>query len=327
MKLNLTLASRHTKSLYIDTSLLKKQSLYDLLIWHSRTKCLSSSISLQMGHFPSATGVLGLVCLPHHFTIEWRYCAFLTRYRYGSVEWSNFIVLYILKMGFNSKSCRFINQVDSKLFLTMCLQLLVNVFLSSVIFKSRPFTSFNASVAQFVNPWLLRFFNSKYTFLTNLSSDIWWSRFMKHKAEMWHAVLGGSLPYSPTVIILSVVALTRSTHLAYCKKTISITPKLGLYIQLSLLYIKIGLINVSKWLTIRSGGSFPIAFILVFKWIWLSSLDHIRTDTSISAHLDWAILLNWWCYPDIYNLSLPWSFLYWNIFLMTLDCQTLQLWS
>ena len=37
--------------LYIDTSLLKKQSLSDLLIWHSRTKCLSLSISLQWGIF------------------------------------------------------------------------------------------------------------------------------------------------------------------------------------------------------------------------------------------------------------------------------------
>ena len=86
MKLNLTLASRHIKSLYIDTSLLKKQSLSDLLIWRSRTKCFSSSISLQMGHFLSATGVLGLVCLPlsissicelqRNFAIEWWYFAF-----------------------------------------------------------------------------------------------------------------------------------------------------------------------------------------------------------------------------------------------------------
>ena len=96
MKLNLTLALRHIKSLYIDTSLLKKQSLSDLLIWHSRTKCFSSSISLQMGHFLSATGVLGMVCLPlsissicelqRNFAIAWRYFASLTRYRYGSID-------------------------------------------------------------------------------------------------------------------------------------------------------------------------------------------------------------------------------------------------
>ena len=89
MKLNLTLASRHIKSLYIDTSLLKKQSLSDLLIWHSRTKCFSSSISLQMGHFLSATGVLGLVCLPlsissicelqRNFAIECNWILFNTK--------------------------------------------------------------------------------------------------------------------------------------------------------------------------------------------------------------------------------------------------------
>ena len=187
-----------------------------------------------MGHFLSATGVLGPLCLPlsissicelqSNFAIEWRYFAFLTRYRYDSVE-SNLIVLYVLKMGFNCKSCRSINQVDTKLFLTMCLQLLVNVWLSSVMSKSRSFASFNASVAQFVNLWLLRFFNSQYTFFSNLSSDIWWSRFMKHKTDMWHAVLGGSLPYSPTVIILLIVASTRSIHRAYCKKTWSVSPQ------------------------------------------------------------------------------------------------------
>ena len=147
-------------------------------------------------------------------------------------------------MGFNRKPCRFINQVDTKLFLTMGLQFLLNVLLSSVMFTSRSFIRFNASVAQLVTPWLLRFFNSQYTFFTNLSSDIWWSRFMEHKADMWHAVLGGSLPYSPTVIILLVVALTRSIHQAYCKKTLSVSPQsLDFIHQTSLPYIKIGFIK------------------------------------------------------------------------------------
>ena len=76
---------------------------------------------------------------------------------------------------------------------------------------------------------------------------------------------GGSLPYSPTEIILLVVALTRSIHRAYCKKTLSVSPQsLDFIPQTSLPYIKIGFINVSKRLSIRSGGSSPIAFILVF---------------------------------------------------------------
>ena len=178
-----------------------------------------------MGHFPSAAGVWGLVCLPisissicelqRNFAIEWRYLGFLIRYRYGSIEESNLIVLYVLKMGFNCKSCIYINQVDTKLFLTMCLQLLVNDWLSSVMSKSMSFTSFTASVAQFVNRWLLKFFNSEYTLFANLSSDILLSRFMKHKTDMWHAVFGGSLPYSPKVIVLLVVALIHSIHRAY----------------------------------------------------------------------------------------------------------------
>ena len=76
-------------------------------------------------------------------------------------------------------------------------------------------TSFTASVAQFVNRWLLKFVNSEYTFFANISSDILWSRFMKHKTDMWHAVLGGSLPYSPTIIVLLVVTLIHSIHRAY----------------------------------------------------------------------------------------------------------------
>ena len=49
------------------------------------------------------------------------------------------------------------------------------------------------------------------------------------------------------------------------KKTLSVSPQsLDFIPQTSLPYIKIGFINVSKRLSIRSGGSSPIAFILGF---------------------------------------------------------------
>ena len=178
-------------------------------------------------------------------------------------------------MGFNCKFCRCINQVDTKLFLTICLQLLVNVLLSLVMSKSRSFTRFNASVAHFLNPWLLRFFNSQYTFFTNLSSDIWWSRFMKHKVDKWSRFMNIKL-ICGTRYSGVAYRTPHSNHITSCgldtqytsgilqEDFISIAPKLGIIPQTSLSYIKIGFINVSKRLSIKSGESSPIAFILVF---------------------------------------------------------------
>ena len=229
-----------------------------------------------------------------------------------------------LKWDSNCKSCRFIIQVDTKLFLTTCLQLLVNVFVSSVMSKSRSFTSFNASVAQFVNPWLLRFFNSLFT----LSLPIYHLTYDEVGSWYIRLIYGtryseGSRPYSPTVIIFLFVALTRSIHQAYCKKTLSVSPQsLDFIPQTSLPYIKIGFINMSKRLSIRRGGSSPIAFILVFILNMAFLAWSHKNWCVFSVHLDWAILLNWWCCPDIYYLSPHRLFLYWNIFLMSLDCQT-----
>ena len=127
---------RQIKS-YIDISLLKKAISFWYFNGTIHNKMFFIVNFFTNGAFISATGVLGLVCLPlsisnicelqRNFAIEWRCCAFLTRYRYGSIEYSDMIVLYVLKMIFNCKSCRFVTQVDTKLFLKMCLQLLANI--------------------------------------------------------------------------------------------------------------------------------------------------------------------------------------------------------
>ena len=143
-----------------------------------------------------------------------------------------------------------------------------------------------------------------------------------HEADMWHAVLGGNLPYSPAEIILLVVALTRSIHRAYCKKTLSVSPQsLDFYtLNIASVYQDRLYQCVKKFeFTVRRKLSNSLMLVFILN---MAFLDHIRTDTSYSAHLDWAILLNWWCYPDIYNLSPHQLFLYWNIFLMSLDWQT-----
>ena len=118
---NLCSASRHVNTPYIDYTFPKNHSLSALFTIQSKTKCFSSSISLHIRHFLLATGVLGLVCRPlsisnkcelhRNFAIEWRYCDFLTWYRYGSIDYSYFIVVCVLKIGLDWISCRFANQV------------------------------------------------------------------------------------------------------------------------------------------------------------------------------------------------------------------------
>ena len=64
IKRNLYSALRLVNSSYFRETFPRNKSLSALLTIHSKTKCLSSSISSHTGHFLLATGVLGLVCRP-----------------------------------------------------------------------------------------------------------------------------------------------------------------------------------------------------------------------------------------------------------------------
>ena len=94
--------------------------------------------------------------------------------------------------------CRFVNHDEMKLFLIAFLQSLANLLSISVMSKSRSLANFRTAVAHVVKPWWFNCTNSKNTFFASSLSGIWYDRLIYRNADIWHEVLGGSLPHSPS---------------------------------------------------------------------------------------------------------------------------------
>ena len=187
------------------------------------------------------------------------------RYRYGSITKSLLKRLYVLNIGFAWMLWRFVNHDEMNLFLIAFLQSLANSLSISVMSNSRSLAYFRTAVARVVKPWWFNCTSSKNTFFASSLSGIWYNRLICRNADIWHEVLGGSLPHSPTVIILLVVALTCKMHRENWRNALSTVPqRVDLKPHTSLPYVRMGFIRASKRLNIISGGRCPMVFILQF---------------------------------------------------------------
>ena len=139
-------------------------------------------------------------------------------YRYGCSEYSNLIALYILKLD-SIASHADLSTKSTWIIFNNVLAIISKYFIFFGNVQIEVIYQLQCICCPICKPLIVEI--SQYTFFANLSSDIWWSRFMKRKADMWHALL----PYSN--FITSCAFGTHYTADILQEERISVAPKLG----------------------------------------------------------------------------------------------------